>query len=180
MDPCSPSGSSVYGDSPGKNTGVGCHFLFQGIFPTQGLNPSLLHCRRIPHHPGHQGGLDKYTTFYLFTVLVMTVLVHSGWYNKILQTGWLMNNRSLLLTVLEPGSPRSRCQHLPSAEGPCSLLCLLSVSSWGGRGYSLSGVPSVTKKPFMRHESHSWGLHPHDLSTVQRPPPPNTITFIGY
>ena len=30
-------------DSPGKNTGVGCHFLFQGVFPTQGLNLSLLH-----------------------------------------------------------------------------------------------------------------------------------------
>ena len=29
-------------DSPGKNTGVGCHFLLQGIFPTQGLNPRLL------------------------------------------------------------------------------------------------------------------------------------------
>ena len=28
---------------PGKNTGVGCHFLLQGIFPTQGLNPCLLH-----------------------------------------------------------------------------------------------------------------------------------------
>ena len=32
--------------SPGKNTVVGCHFLFQGIFPTQGSNPRLLHCRR--------------------------------------------------------------------------------------------------------------------------------------
>ena len=30
-------------DFPGKNTGVDCHFLLQGIFPTQGLNPSLLH-----------------------------------------------------------------------------------------------------------------------------------------
>ena len=30
-------------DSPGKNTGVGCHFLLQGIFLTQGSNPSLLH-----------------------------------------------------------------------------------------------------------------------------------------
>ena len=28
---------------PGKNFGVSCHFLLQGIFPTQGLNPSLLH-----------------------------------------------------------------------------------------------------------------------------------------
>ena len=33
---CSPPGSSVHGDSPGKNTGVGCHALLQGIFPTQG------------------------------------------------------------------------------------------------------------------------------------------------
>ena len=30
-------------DSPDKNTGVGCHFLLQGIFPTQGSNPGLLH-----------------------------------------------------------------------------------------------------------------------------------------
>ena len=30
-------------DSPGKNTEVGCHFLLQGIFPTQGSNPGLLH-----------------------------------------------------------------------------------------------------------------------------------------
>ena len=33
---CSPSGSSVLGDSPGKNAGVGCHALLQEIFPTQG------------------------------------------------------------------------------------------------------------------------------------------------
>ena len=42
----SPLGSSVHGDSPGKNTGVGCHALLQGILLTQGLNPhplSLLH-----------------------------------------------------------------------------------------------------------------------------------------
>ena len=35
------------GDSPGKNTGVGCHSLAQVIFPTQGLNPGLLHFRQI-------------------------------------------------------------------------------------------------------------------------------------
>ena len=35
--------SSVRGIFPGKNTGVGCHFLLQGIFPTQGSNTRLLH-----------------------------------------------------------------------------------------------------------------------------------------
>ena len=40
---CSPPGSSIHGNSPGKNTGVGCHALLQGIFPTKESNLSLLH-----------------------------------------------------------------------------------------------------------------------------------------
>ena len=39
---CAPPGSSVHGNSPGKNTGVDCHALLQGICLTQGLNPHLL------------------------------------------------------------------------------------------------------------------------------------------
>ena len=46
----SPPGSSVHGDSPGKNTGVGCRFLLQGIFSTQGSNLGLLHFRKILYH----------------------------------------------------------------------------------------------------------------------------------
>ena len=34
-------------DSPGKNTGVGCQFILQGIFPTQDSYPGLPHCRQI-------------------------------------------------------------------------------------------------------------------------------------
>ena len=47
-------GSSVYGDSPSKNTGVGCHFLLQCIFPTQGSN---LHLQHLPHWQA-----DSFTT----------------------------------------------------------------------------------------------------------------------
>ena len=47
--------SSIHGNSPGKNTGVGCHAFLQGIFPTQELNPGLLHCRRILYHLSHHG-----------------------------------------------------------------------------------------------------------------------------
>ena len=42
LQSCSPPGSSVHGDSPGKNTGVGCHALLQGSFLTQGSKPHLL------------------------------------------------------------------------------------------------------------------------------------------
>ena len=38
---CSPPGSSLHGDSPDKNTGMGCHALLHGIFPTQGSNSGL-------------------------------------------------------------------------------------------------------------------------------------------
>ena len=52
---CSPPGSSVHGDSPGKNTGVSCHALLQGLVPNQGWNPGLLHCRQILYSLSHQG-----------------------------------------------------------------------------------------------------------------------------
>ena len=42
-------------DSPGKNPGVGCRFLLQGIFLTQESNPGLLHCRQIPYRLSCEG-----------------------------------------------------------------------------------------------------------------------------
>ena len=42
-----PDRLHVHGDSPGKNTTVGCHFLLQGIFLTQESNWGLLRCRGI-------------------------------------------------------------------------------------------------------------------------------------
>ena len=56
---CILPGSSVHRDSPGKNIRVGCHALLQGIFPTQGLNPGLLHCKQILYHLRHQGSLHR-------------------------------------------------------------------------------------------------------------------------
>ena len=52
---CDPPCSSVHGDSLGKNTKVGCHALLQGIFPTQGSNPGLPHCRWILNQLSHKG-----------------------------------------------------------------------------------------------------------------------------
>ena len=156
MDPCSPPVSSVHEDSPGKNNGVGCHFLFQGIFPTQGLNLGLWHCRQLPCHLSHQRSLHKYTIIYLFTALVMNVLVHSGWHNKIPQTGWLRNNRSLLLTVLQPGSPRSRCQHgclLLRGPLPCSC-CAFLLCPHGVEGATFS------LESFQLQISPLWGMNP--------------------
>ena len=51
---CSPPGSFVHWDTPGRNDRVGCHALLRGIFPNQGSNPSLLHWSQILYHLSHQ------------------------------------------------------------------------------------------------------------------------------
>ena len=52
---CSLPGSSVHGILQARI--LGYHSLLQGIFPTKGLNPGLLHCRQILYHLSHQGSL---------------------------------------------------------------------------------------------------------------------------
>ena len=60
---CSPLGSSVHGDSPGKNTGVGCHALLQGLFLTQGLTLAL----QVDSSPS-EATLKMFSILFLFTI----------------------------------------------------------------------------------------------------------------
>ena len=57
---CSPPGSSVNGDSAGKNTGMGCHALLWWIFPTVGSNPGLPHGRWILYRLSYKGSRLSY------------------------------------------------------------------------------------------------------------------------
>ena len=54
-DSLQPHGLYSPWSSPGQNTGVGSLSLLQGIFPTQGLNPGLPHCRQILYQLNHKG-----------------------------------------------------------------------------------------------------------------------------
>ena len=58
-----PSGQFIVGPVP-----TGCHFLLQGIFPTQGLSPGLLHCRQMLYHLSHQGSFRNLKTFIIYSV----------------------------------------------------------------------------------------------------------------
>ena len=67
-------------DFPGKNTGVGCHFLLQGIFPTQGSNSGLPHCRQTLYHL--LVGQVLYILFlvdyiYIYTYIVLKYNTHT-------------------------------------------------------------------------------------------------------
>ena len=68
-------------DSPGKSTGVGCHFLLQGIFPTHGLNLGLPDCRQMLYHLSHQG--SQSTSEYMQSICRV--------YHVKCQTGWSTN-----------------------------------------------------------------------------------------
>ena len=58
-------------NSPGKNTGVGSLSLLQGIFPTQGSNPGLPHCRQILYQLSHKGSPLVWSLLDLSSTLAM-------------------------------------------------------------------------------------------------------------
>ena len=95
---CSPPGTSVHGDSPGKNTGVDCHSLLQGIFPTQGLNPGPPHCRRILYHLSHKGN-PRILEWVAYPLLqgILTQESNQG----------LLHCRQILYQLSYQGSPKS-------------------------------------------------------------------------
>ena len=62
---------------PGQNTRVGSRSLLQGIFPTQQLNPSLLHCRWILCQLSYQGSPSWRSTSLPFLLLLYLILLYS-------------------------------------------------------------------------------------------------------
>ena len=82
---CSSPGSSVHRYAPGENTGVGCHVLLQGIFPTQGSNPGLT-CQgdSLPYEPPGKPKNTGVGSLSLLQVIFLTFasnrdLLHCRW-----------------------------------------------------------------------------------------------------
>ena len=86
---CSLPDSSLHGDPPGKNTGVGCHALLQGIFPTQRSNPGLPHCRQTLYCLSHQKKNEcvcVYVCIHLFKKILFSIIV----YHRIFFNWWII------------------------------------------------------------------------------------------
>ena len=65
-------------NSPGEKTGVGTHPLLQGIAPTQGSNPGIMHCRQILYHLRPQGSLVR-EAVNKYTWCFQSVIRGKGW-----------------------------------------------------------------------------------------------------
>ena len=94
-------------DFPGRNTGVGCHFLLQSIFPNQGWNPGLLYCRPILYRLSHQGSPVCWILYFLVhkhiyhTALVSLINMPSGvYFNNNSRSAWKLPLRCQFLVTL--------------------------------------------------------------------------------
>ena len=74
-DSLRPHGLYSPWNSSGQNTGVGSLFLLQGIFPSQGSNPGLPHCRRILYQLSYQGSPQGMGGSACFIACVITLKV---------------------------------------------------------------------------------------------------------
>ena len=151
---CSPS---VHGDSPDKNTGVGCHALLQGIFQTQGSNLCLLCCRRILYHLSHQGSPG-----YWKSLLARRIYDHPSLLQGIFLTQesnqGLLNCKQILYQLSSQGSPQKQLMPLEALLGGLwpksnpSWLWLASGSiNSQGQNQDLSMVPckSIVSAKFL-------------------------------
>ena len=127
-------------DFLGKSTGVGCHFLLQWIFPTQGSNPGLPHCRQTLYHLSHQGSPWKTThlfikdaypsRIYFKHVRKDTYELGIGEKNNMQEEPYPKPMVTIWLNHLQPNEKHSKkCHSLPHSWN-CSLtlLAILGVS----------------------------------------------------
>ena len=102
---CNLAVSSVHEIFSGKNTGVGCHFPFHGIFPIQGLNPHLRHCEWIFYLLSHRGS-TYFLIFYIKLIKIYMTCVPNKlplWLS--LGAGLHKTNRTSRQNVLNYGVP---------------------------------------------------------------------------
>ena len=129
-------------DFPGKNTGVGCHFLLQGIFPTQVLNLGLRHCRQISYRLSH---LAFHVDF-----LIKAILTSLKWYCFVVLICF-----SLVI---------SDAEHLLWPLAICWISTLHPhVGWWWGRPISLISSPRIWVQFSSFHQFNTFSGQTHDL-----------------
>ena len=124
-------------DFPGENTGVGCYFLLQGIFPTQEWNQGLLHCRHfftVLSHGGSYLTVQEVNVKSLSRVRLCDPMdcslpgssIHRIFQPRVLEWVAISFSRDLPNPGIEPGSPALHADALPS-EPPGKPLALWTI-----------------------------------------------------
>ena len=89
-------------NSPGQNTGVGSLSLLQGVFPTQGLNPGLPHCRWILYHRSTREALVECSPLFLVIYFLFFWIQHKKWANTLtfsIKSSWYLSLEKIFLSL---------------------------------------------------------------------------------
>ena len=152
-------------NSPGKNIGVGCHFLLQGIFPTQGLNSCLPHCSRIlccwatreaPSWDFHDLQICKYINTYMSSWLspqFIHKLHHPIYQNLHLMPCWPSSSLDELSTLFSVANPFTYTKRWPPLAYSKSLFWQFSPS------FSASPCSPLPPELFLWAYKKSVALH---------------------
>ena len=142
--------------SPGKNTGVGCHVLLQGIFLTQELNPGLPHCRWILYCLDHWGSLKKSISGLnksrvrlsqsqvYFAILSGVAQPHGTSTNSPIQKVWEMPWILSAFTVLYIADGILTAFQMSWKQSPVSISRKLSQALTGSEAISFCISPSLS------------------------------------
>ena len=125
-------------NSPGQNTGVGSLFLQQGIFPTQGQNPGLLHCRQILYQLSYKGSPTLYKLKLIGIYLIESVIQKQDCNPNVFP-----KNSAILLFLLFSWPNHSACGTLfpqPEIETAPHALEAWSLNHWTAREVPKNGM----------------------------------------
>ena len=122
-------------NSPGQYTGVGSQSLLQGIFPTQGSNPGLPHCRQILYQLSNQGSsallvADKSQNIYKFCIQVILGKIlcgNNGYYSGIKRNKIVpfAKTRIDLETIIQ-----SEVSQKEKKQVLCNTACMWNLEKW--------------------------------------------------
>ena len=161
-------------DFPGKDNGVGCHFLLQGVFPTQGWNPGLLHCRQILYRLSYKGSpffkiiTSNQRPFLAFWFPYKLILIskprqipYSGWsclLTMLIPEPWLYYKVLILLHGLTFSSP-SNCMYPNSSRIKTRSRCCELLSHSFGYLWSPLFLNSPTSNLAIKIQWALKGIH---------------------
>ena len=137
---CSPPGSSVHGDSPGKNIGVSCHAILQGICPTQEPNLSLLHWQADSLPLCHLGSPLTTPGFCKCFLMCLQELNSHGCTAKVHFIGRFLERQGTLQFLHPFFIPQLQWKHSPKSRTDqcCQSLCYIKQALLRLLGFLLS------------------------------------------